>query len=374
MARQIFSFRHSLALAAFILFSLFAQTGVATAQSSQTIAAEQNCANATKQGNTAAAVSACTEALSLAPNNALVALMLCAGQTGVGNYAAAVTSCTQAIALNAKAETAYVDRCDANLMLGNLANAVSDCTQATALDPSDPTPHINLADIDLKQQNYAAAITESNKAIALAPTSAAAIANRGLANVGLGNTAAALADFQNALKIDPSNASALIGMKYIGQPVPAASTTPAPAPPALAPVAGNTISICNEFSITIHAAFAVQSQGHFTAAGWWNVDPNKCEPANFNFAGTDALYYAAESDSFKNGNDTSTEIWGAETGLYVIDQKFNFTDAEQNRNGRRAEQFNALALTPDQQASTLALTFHFAANHTTNINIIVTKP
>jgi tetratricopeptide (TPR) repeat protein len=229
--------------------------------------------------------------------------------------------------------------------------------RAAALDTSDPNPHINLADVYIKQQNYAASVAESNKAIAIAPNSAIAIANRGLANVGLGNTDAALADFQSALKIDPTNSSALRGMEIMGQPVPAAPPT---APKTAQSSLKRDISICNKFSVTIYAAFAIESQGHFTAVGWWNVDPNKCAPANFNFGSPAALYYMADSASFNNG----IEHWGSETNLYVIDQKFNFTDAEQNQNGRHAEKFTALALTPDQLASNLVITVNFTTTGT----------
>jgi tetratricopeptide (TPR) repeat protein len=356
-----------LALAVLVLLSLFVTTGVASAQSSEAIAAEQNCLNASKQGDNAAAVSVCTQALSLAPNNALVAAIVCDGQSGLGNYDAAVTSCTQAITLNATSETAYVNRCNAYMMLGNFANAISDCNQAVTLNPKDQDVYIDLGAIYLKQQNFAAGITELNKAIALAPNSAAALVNRGIANFELGNKQAALADFQSVLKIDPTNATALKGMQALGQPV-AAPPTPTPA------ASQNQISICNDFPVTIYVAFAVESQGHFTAGGWWNVDPKKCEPANFNFGGAATLYYAADSDSYKKGNSNTTEHWGAKQSLYVSDQKFNFTDAQQNRTGAHAEQFDLLALTPDQQASTLAVTFHFANNLPTTINIKATKP
>jgi tetratricopeptide (TPR) repeat protein len=348
------------------LFLLLVTTEVASAQSSSAIAAEQSCVNAVKQSNSAA-VSACTQALALVPDNAMVALVLCAAYAGVGNNDAAVTSCTRAIALNAEAEIAYVDRCNAYWMLGDFANAVSDCTQAIKLDPNDERPHVDLGNVYLKQQNYAAALAEYNRAILLAPNSAVAIANRGLTNVVLGNKAAALADFQNALKIDPSNSSAQKGMALIGQSIPEAKTTPTTTIPTAAPSAsGNDVSICNGFSVSIHAALAYESQGHFIAAGWWNVDPNQCQSANFPFQGA-TLYYAADSDSYKNGSQPMIEHWGGGTSLYVSDTKFNFDDAKQNRSGTRVEQFNALTLLPDQPASQVTLTF--APNHTTGEDV-----
>jgi tetratricopeptide (TPR) repeat protein len=370
MARQ----RSSLALAVLFQFSLVATTEVATAQSSEIIAAEQACANAENGTDNAAAVTACTKALSLAPNNAKMALYLCASHASAGNFDAAVTSCTRAIALDAKSETAYVDRCDANLVLGNLANAISDCTQAIALDPTDALPHLNLGDVYLKQSNFAASLAESTKAIALAPNSAGAIANRGIANAALGNTDAAIADFKSALKIDPTFASALNGLARLGQPV-AANPATTPPPKAAQPAAALTreISVCNDFSVTIYAGFAIESQGHYTAGGWWNVDPNKCAPANFNIGNAAAVYYTADSASYQKANVATTDHWGSETNLYVVDQKFNFADAERNQNGRHAEKFTALTLSPDDQAKNLVLTFRFG-NTGTDIKITATKP
>jgi tetratricopeptide (TPR) repeat protein len=359
MVRQ----RCFLALAVLVLFSLFVTSEVASAQSANAVAAQQACVNAAKQNDNAAAVAACTKALALAPTNALAARIICDGQSGLGNYDSAVTSCSQAIAIDATSERPYINRCVAYMMLGNFANATSDCNQAMALDPKDEDVYINLGTIDLKQQNFTAAITEFNKAIVLAPNSAAALTNRGAANLELGNKDAALADFQSALKIDPTQSTALKGMQILGQPVATTPTPPAAAAAVSKPTAPATpraISICNEVSATIHVAFAVESQGHFTAAGWWNVDPNKCEPANFNFEGT-TLYYAANSD---------TDHWGGETSLYIADQIFNFTGAEKNRSGAHAEKFNALVLSPgDLALKQLTLTFHFGANYMTDVNI-----
>jgi tetratricopeptide (TPR) repeat protein len=329
--------------------------GSVAAQSNSTVVAEQSCLNAAKQGNYTASVTACTQALALNPKNATVALVLCAAHTGQANYSAAVASCTQAITLNAKAEGAYLNRCDANLNLGNLASAGSDCTQAMTLNPKDANVYINLGTILVKQGNFAGAITKYDQAMALAPNSAMAIADRGLANEALGNKDAALADFQNALKIDPSNQPAQRGV--------ALTRT------ALGP--GSEISICNDFSARIHVAFAFQNQGNFTAAGWWDVDPKKCVPADFSFPGA-TLYYAADSDNFKDGSDSVREHWGNETSLYVSSQKFNFDSAEQKRAETPSEKFSSIELTAQQQGRPVVITFHFTTGQTTT-DVVIKK-
>src|ERR1700761_3214296 len=106
--------RSFLALTVLFLFSLLVTSEVASAQSAEIIAAEQSCADAANGSDNDAAVTACTKAASLAPNNAKMALYLCASHASASKYDAAVTSCTRAIALDARSETAYVDRCDAN--------------------------------------------------------------------------------------------------------------------------------------------------------------------------------------------------------------------------------------------------------------------
>ncbi|MGO9358435.1 MAG: tetratricopeptide repeat protein [Xanthobacteraceae bacterium] len=330
-------------------------TGRAAAQSSNTVAAEQSCLNAAKQGDNAGSVSACTQALTLDPHNATAALILCAAYTGLANYGTAITSCSQAITLNAKAEGAYLNRCDAYLNLGNLTSAAADCTQAMTLNPKDANVYINLGSISAKQDNFADAITKYNQAIALAPNSAMAIANRGLANVALGNKDAALTDFRSALKIDPSNQPAQKGMALLGT----ASGT------------ASEISICNDFSVRIYVAFAYQAQGGFTAAGWWGADPNKCEPADFSFPGA-TLYYTADSDEYKNGSDTVHEHWGNDTDLNVISEKFNFDNAQQKRGGTRSEKFSSIELTPQQQGKPVVITFHFSPGHTAT-DVVIKK-
>ena len=341
---------------------------IAGAQSNSTIAAEQSCVNAAKQNNNAAAVSACTQALSLAPNNATVAQILCAAQTAAANYSAAVASCTQAIALNAKAEAAYLDRCDANWNLGNLAAATPDCTQAITLDPNDINAYVDLGNIYLKQNNYSDAMTQYNKALAIAPNSAMAIADRGLANLGLGNKTSALADFRNALKIDPANTTAQIEMKKLGT---AAGGTAAASTAAGGAAAGSDISVCNGFATRVYVAFADQNQGNFTAAGWWSVDPNKCESADFAFSGA-TLYYAADSDQFRQGNNTVSDHWGGGTSLYISSQKFNIDNAQLNRSGAKSENFSSIQLTPQQQANPVSIVFHFVPGNT-KIDVTIKK-
>lgn len=75
------------------------------------------------------------------------------------------------------------------------------------------------------------------------------------------------------------------------------------------------ISVCNDFVATIHVALAYPNGDKFTAAGWWNVDSNKCVDVNFSFSG-DALYYSADSNNYRQGGeDLSRSLGQQETAL-----------------------------------------------------------
>ena len=131
---------------------------------------------------------------------------------------------------------------------------------------------------------------------------------------------------------------------------------------------GSQISICNDFAARIYVALAFQDQGRFTAAGWWAVDPNKCEPADFSFAGA-ALYYAADSDQYRQGSgSTAQDHWGNQTNLYVRSKKFNLDDAQLLRGNTLSEKFSYVQLPEQQEASRVVITFHFVPGQT-RINV-----
>ncbi len=127
------------------------------------------------------------------------------------------------------------------------------------------------------------------------------------------------------------------------------------------------ISVCNDFTASVHVALAYQNGNAFTAAGWWNVDPNKCVDVNFPFTGA-TLYYSADSDSYKEGGRTAHYHWGNQKKLYVTDRKFNTDDAEHHRRGSKAEMFSLLQLTEQQQGKPVQITLHFQKG-STSINV-----
>jgi len=133
---------------------------------------------------------------------------------------------------------------------------------------------------------------------------------------------------------------------------------------------GSEISICNDLGARIYVALAFENQGNFTAAGWWTVDPNRCEPAVFSFSGN-SLYYTADSDGYPASNGgTRQDHWGNATKLFISSKKFSSDHAEQSRDGTEGEMFSSVKLTDQQQSSPVKITFHFSPGNTMiNVNI-----
>lgn len=132
---------------------------------------------------------------------------------------------------------------------------------------------------------------------------------------------------------------------------------------------GSEIAICNDFKARIYVALAFENQGNFTAAGWWTVDPNKCEPAGFSFPGG-SLYYTADSDRYPASNGgTSQDHWGNEAKLFISSKQFSSDHAEQSRGGTEGEMFSSVKLTEQQQSSPMKIIFHFSPGNTMiNVN------
>jgi tetratricopeptide (TPR) repeat protein len=122
---------------------------------------------------------------------------------------------------------------------------------------------------------------------------------------------------------------------------------------------GSEISICNDFKARIYVALAFEDQGNFTGAGWWTVEPNKCEPAVFPFPGG-SLYYAADSDQYPAANvGTSQDHWGNKTNLFITTKRFNFDHAERNRPDTSGELFSSVSVPDEQPTKPLKITLHF---------------
>jgi uncharacterized membrane protein len=100
------------------------------------------------------------------------------------------------------------------------------------------------------------------------------------------------------------------------------------------------ITVCNQFRAPVKVALAYEDQGTFTAAGWWRVEPDACEPVDFAFQGA-KLYYAADSDKYKDGRFTKQDHWGNKVKLYVKRGQFTIENADRPRGGAKAEMFSS---------------------------------
>ena len=124
------------------------------------------------------------------------------------------------------------------------------------------------------------------------------------------------------------------------------------------------IMVCNDIDAPIHVAFAYPDQDGVTASGWWNVESNSCQRVDFQFRGG-MLYYAANSDSYRDGRATSRDHWGNKERLFVTRAKFDFDNAERSRRGTRPEMFSSYELPPSYQGKPATITFHFVHGSTT---------
>jgi uncharacterized membrane protein len=130
-------------------------------------------------------------------------------------------------------------------------------------------------------------------------------------------------------------------------------------------------SVCNVFRARIQVAFAYQNQRNVPASGWWSVEPNACQTVDFSFQGA-TLYYAADSDDYKEGTATSRDHWGNKIKLFVGDMKFDFDDAQAPRSGTTTKMFSLYEIPQQFLGKPTTITFHFVSGKT-NITITGSK-
>jgi len=124
------------------------------------------------------------------------------------------------------------------------------------------------------------------------------------------------------------------------------------------------ISICNDFRARIRAALAHEESGAFRAAGWWAVDPNACREIDFPFQGA-VLYYAADSDPYREGNKTLRDHWGNKKELFVGNKDFKFDRADQGQSGAKPAKFSTVTVSDKLQSKPVIIVIRFTAGSTT---------
>jgi uncharacterized membrane protein len=128
-------------------------------------------------------------------------------------------------------------------------------------------------------------------------------------------------------------------------------------------VAKADVTVCNDFRAPIHVVFAYPDHDDFTATGWWNVGSNSCQTADFVFQGND-LYYAADSDDYKDGRFTKHDHWGNKVKLFVNKDNFKSDNAKHSRRGAKAEMFSLVQVSQPDPAKPPKITFHFMPGKT----------
>ncbi len=90
------------------------------------------------------------------------------------------------------------------------------------------------------------------------------------------------------------------------------------------------IIFCNKFPHLIYVAVAYpQQDGSWISRGWLTVDPDKC--AEFDTAlRVKALYYRAESVSYREGGHSLKNTWGTGDDKFAIweNDNFNYWNAQ----------------------------------------------
>jgi uncharacterized membrane protein len=141
-----------------------------------------------------------------------------------------------------------------------------------------------------------------------------------------------------------------------------ANPKPNPKPTALA-----DILICNDFRARVRVALAYEGSNGFHAAGWSAVEPNSCRAVDFPFRGS-VLYYAADSDSYREGDKTVHDHWGNKKKLYVREKDFDLENAGQSRPGTKPAMFSLATVSEQLQSKPIIITLRFTSG-STSINM-----
>jgi tetratricopeptide (TPR) repeat protein/mono/diheme cytochrome c family protein len=120
-----------------------------------------------------------------------------------GETADAIRAYTEAITLDHQTALAYHKRGSAHHDAGAIALAIADYTQALRVAPQDAVAHNNRGLAYLAKREHERALEDFNEALRLDPRYAIALHNRGLAYQRAGEAEKAIADFGAAIRLDP---------------------------------------------------------------------------------------------------------------------------------------------------------------------------
>jgi WD40 repeat protein/Tfp pilus assembly protein PilF/predicted Ser/Thr protein kinase len=123
-----------------------------------------------------------------------------------GQPAAVIAGCDEALKLNPDSAEAYDLRSAAFCELGNYDRALEDCKSWLERVPGDGSAFERRSRAYLGREMFEEARDAADRALAIHKNSADAYADRGWARANLGDDEGALSDYDAALKINPNNA------------------------------------------------------------------------------------------------------------------------------------------------------------------------
>ena len=155
-------------------------------------------------GESETAVTDYSEAIKLAPANALAHFNRANAQDQLRRFEEAIADYSQAIKLDPKEPDYFNNRGQAYDHKGQHDQAIADYTEAIKLDADNARPLYNRGLSFANKGDYRRAIADFDQAIKLSPDDADLYVARGAAHEEVGEADAAKADFGKALEIDPT--------------------------------------------------------------------------------------------------------------------------------------------------------------------------
>ena len=126
----------------------------------------------------------------------------------VGKYDDAISDCSRAIAIDPNNTAAYAYRGVAKARKGNYDSAIDDYDRAIAIDPNYAAAYNNRGVAKARKGDHEGVISDCSRAITIDPNNAAAYNNRGVAKLNKGDYDDAIDDYSRSIELEPDKALA----------------------------------------------------------------------------------------------------------------------------------------------------------------------
>ncbi|TWT15117.1 tetratricopeptide repeat protein [Reyranella sp. CPCC 100927] len=179
----------------------------ATAASPETVALQNQCANAGRRFASAIVVQACTQLIQAGGEPSTVARAYSgrgAAYVVMGDQVAAVRDFDAAIKLDGRNARFYQNRADVYGKSGQNERAIADYNQAIAVDARDAAAYVGRGDVHLRMGNETQALRDYEQAVKLDPANAAAAYKQGLIFANRKDFSQAIRAYTQAIQSAPS--------------------------------------------------------------------------------------------------------------------------------------------------------------------------